>query len=409
MSTPESAPEPMPPESRPDSPAAGPRRRTGLGRFSAAGLGALAGRLPQRLRGLDQGLAGSRGIPWRGGAGPLSRLLAPLAGWRPPGGLRPWVTLASLAFVLAALFQHGRQLLALRLDLQGWLWLTLGVGLSLLSLVVNGVAWGVLMRWLGLRPRWEATVRLFISTNLRKFLPGGIWHLAGRVQTLRGPETPLDAPLPATQALVTVLLEPLIAAVAALALVTLGGWQGGLGVITLVPLMLLQPRWLLPLLERQELRKARELGLVDALAGERLAGISPALSLHGVPWLPLLAELAFVLLRFAGFAACIWAFDLQLAVDWFTWLAGFALAWTAGLVVPGAPGGLGVFEAMLLLRLGGALPEASLLAVALSYRLMVTLADLLGALLVQADERWSLSQRDALEEGQGEAAVLNRD
>jgi uncharacterized membrane protein YbhN (UPF0104 family) len=94
-----------------------------------------------------------------------------------------------------------------------------------------------------------------------------------------------------------------------------------------------------------------------------------------------------VLLRFAGFLCCVLAFDLQLNLDVFTWLAGFALAWTLGLVVPGAPGGLGVFEAVLLLRLGLVLPEAPLLAVALSYRLMVTVADLLGAGLVNLDQR----------------------
>jgi hypothetical protein len=69
------------------------------------------------------------------------------------------------------------------------------------------------------------------------------------------------------------------------------------------------------------------------------------------------------------------------------WLAGFALAWTAGLVVPGAPGGLGVFEAVLVLRLGGQVPEAPLLAVALSYRVIVTVADLLGALTARLDEQ----------------------
>ena len=40
---------------------------------------------------------------------------------------------------------------------------------------------------------------------------------------------------------------------------------------------------------------------------------------------------------------------------------------------------------MLLLRLGGSVPEAALLAVALSYRLVVTLADLLAAAGVKMD------------------------
>ena len=66
-------------------------------------------------------------------------------------------------------------------------------------------------------------------------------------------------------------------------------------------------------------------------------------------------------------------------------MAAFSLAWAAGLIVPAAPGGLGVFEAVLLLRLGSSVPEAGLLAVALSYRLVVTLADVFAAAGARAD------------------------
>jgi len=312
-----------------------------------------------------------------------------------PGGLRPWITLGSIGFVMAALLSHGRQLVQLRLDGQGWLWLVLGVGLSLFSLLINGVAWGVILRWLGLRPAWAAVVELHVATNLRKFLPGGIWHLASRVQRLRSEGAPLAAPVGTSMALVAVLLDPLVAAVAALALVPLGGWQGGLGLVCLLPLGLLLPRWLNPLLARLERRRARDLGLEEELQQElqqELAQAAPLVrssGLRGYPWPPLLAEMAFVLLRFAGFCCCIRAFDLPLGSDAPVWLAGFALAWTAGLVVPGAPGGLGVFEAVLLLRMGLTLPEAPLLAVALSYRLIVTLTDLLAAALVALDRRLS--------------------
>ena len=176
----------------------------------------------------------------------------------------------------------------------------------------------------------------------------------------------------------------------------LGGWQGGLGLVALLPLGLLNPRGLEPLLGRLERRKARDLAaeLGGELGGElddpqsvALAAAATAAPLPGYPWPPLLAELAFVLLRFAGFACCVWAFDLQLSLPWTTWLSGFALAWTVGLVVPGAPGGLGVFEAVLLLRLGGGLAAAPLLAVALSYRLVATLGDVLASLLADLDGR----------------------
>ncbi|MFM9046149.1 MAG: UPF0104 family protein [Cyanobium sp.] len=313
-------------------------------------------------------------------------------GWRLPGGLRPWITFMSLGFVMAALLSHSRQLRQYQLDLQGWLWLLLGVGCCLLSLVVSGLAWVVILRWLGLQPRPTPVVSLYISTNLRKFRPGGIWHLASRVQTLRQPNAALGAPVATSTALLAVLIEPLLAATAALALVSLGGWQGGLGALALLPLVLLLPRWLQPLLLHLERGKASQLGVEVSESMAPPAATERAGRLGAYPWAPLLAQLAFVLLRFAGFACCVWAFNLQAMVPWTTWLSGFALAWTLGLVVPGAPGGLGVFEAALLLRLALVLPEPPVLAVALSYRLVVTFADLLAAGLVDLDEKISMPE-----------------
>ena len=115
-----------------------------------------------------------------------------------------------------------------------------------------------------------------------------------------------------------------------------------------------------------------------------------------------------MLTRFGGFACCVGAFDLATSLEWGTWLAGFALAWTVGLVVPGAPGGFGVFETVLLLRLADELDEPSLLAVALSYRLVTTLADLLGAGLVSLDERWRLSLHRRSPGGAGTGRRHNR-
>lgn len=293
-----------------------------------------------------------------------------------PGGAQLWITLVSFGFLIAALQGHGRQMLQLGLDRQGWWWLLLAVGLSQLSLAANGFGLGVLLRWLGLRPRWGALLQMYLETNLRKYLPGGIWHLTTRLQRLRDIEGPLLSPASLGLSLVAVILDPLVAAVAALALVALGGWQGGLALLALLPLLMLWPRWLAPVLDRLEQRQARRMQ-IDA----PLAPTAPPLhlALAGYPLLPLLAQAGFVLLRFSGFACCIVAFNVQDTLTWTQWLAGFALAWTVGLVVPGAPGGLGVFEAALLLRLGSVAPEASLLAIALCYRVVVSLADLIAA------------------------------
>ena len=358
-------------------------------------------------------------------AAQLGRLAARAQGL--PGGASLWVGLASAGFLLAALVANGRQLQQLSIDAQGWAWLLLGLGLALLSLVVNGLAWTLGLAWLGHRPRWLPAVLLFLRSNLRKYLPGGVWHLLQRLAVLRqgdpvpgiaGAESPVAAALDLRQGLVAVLLDPVLMAVAALALVACGGWQGGLAALGLAPLLLLQPRWFRPLLLRLERRRQGQLqrqGLLadgacedgsggpggqSALEGsaELLAtGVpegplglgAPGATLQRYPLVPLLGELAFVLVRFSGFACCVLAFDAAPLLAWNQWLSGFALAWTLGLVLPGAPGGLGVFEAALLLRLGGLVPEAPLLAIALSYRLVTSLADLLGAATAELDQRWS--------------------
>ena len=255
-----------------------------------------------------------------------SRLSSGLA--QLPGGLRLWISLLSLGFLLAALVGNGQQLLMIRLEAQAWCWLALAVGVSLLSLVVNGLAWGVIAGQLGLKPRWQPLVANYLSSNLRKYLPGGIWHLAQRVQLLRQEDAPLEQPASASRALLAVLLDPLLAAIAALALVALGGWQGGLGGLALLPLLALHPRWLTPLLLRLERREAQRLDIKVNGSGQQ--------TLAATPWRSLLALLAFVLTRFAGFACCLQALELTNSLAWNDWLASFALAWTVGLVVPAA-------------------------------------------------------------------------
>ena len=360
------------------------------------------GRLEPLLRTL---VAGGRQL-----GGRFGRLAALVQGL--PGGVSLWVSLASAGFLLAALGANGRQLQQLSLDGQGWAWLLLGLGLALLSLVVNGLAWSLGLGWLGHRPRWQPTVLLFLRSNLRKYLPGGVWHLLQRLAVLRqadpGPgiavaESPVAVPLDLRQGLVAVLLDPVLMAVAALALVACGGWQGGLAALGLAPLLLLRPRWFGTLLLRLERRRQGQLQRQGWLVEEPEAPLEQARQpqslsvglgasggiLQRYPLVPLAGELAFVLVRFSGFACCVLAFDVAPLLPWNQWLGGFAFAWTLGLVVPGAPGGLGVFEAALLLRLGGLVPEAPLLAIALSYRLVTSLADLLGGATAELDQRWA--------------------
>ena len=282
-----------------------------------------------------------------------------------------WITLASLAFIAVALQKQSGQLQELSLTQEGWCLLLLGFGLTWLSILINGSAWRILLNWMGHNPDGIAIVPLFVRSNLLKYLPGGIWHFVERVRQLR----PVIGGGPA---LAGVILDPLLIVAASVLLMSFGGWQRGLVLVAPLPALLLLPRWREPLLLRLERSKAAQ--LQSAGTGElEVEGSGRG----GYPWTPFVAELVFVLVRFAGFFCCVLAFGLSASSAW-TWLAGFGLAYAVGLVVPGAPGGLGVFEATLLVRLDGTVAEAPLLAVVLSFRLISTLADVMatGALAV---------------------------
>ena len=47
--------------------------------------------------------------------------------------------------------------------------------------------------------------------------------------------------------------------------------------------------------------------------------------------------------------------------------------------MPAAPGGIGIFEAALLIRLGNIVPEAPLLVALICYRFIATLGDMMAA------------------------------
>ena len=289
--------------------------------------------------------------------------------WRSP---KLWITLASLTLIGVALVQQSAQLRQQSLDSQGWWWLLLGLGLTWLSILINGLAWRVVLGWLGSVPEDLAVVPLFVRSNLLKYLPGGIWHLVERVRLLR-------PSMGGGPALAGVILDPLLIVAASGLMLMAGGWQNGLVLLAPIPALMLLPRWREPILQRLERSKAAQL----QMAGDQPLEIEGS-GRSGYPWSPLVAELTFVVCRFSGFFCCVQAFNLAQPAP-SQWLAAFGLAYAIGLVVPGAPGGLGVFEATLLLRLGGGVSEAPLLAVVLSYRLISTLADVLAVGSFRAD------------------------
>ena len=109
--------------------------------------------------------------------------------------------------------------------------------------------------------------------------------------------------------------------------------------------------------------------------------------LRQYPLRPLLGELGFVMLRSLGFIAIVATLSPVRGESFPTLVAAFSLAWVMGLVVPGAPGGIGVFEATAIPLLSGQFPVAIVLSSVAVYRLVSVLAEVAAAGGVWAGEQ----------------------
>ena len=94
----------------------------------------------------------------------------------------------------------------------------------------------------------------------------------------------------------------------------------------------------------------------------------------------LFLEIGFVLSKFIGFYICLNTFYTTNTLNIVYLLVMFSLSWSLGLVVPTAPGGVGVFEASLLFFVGRNIPQNVILISLIYFRIISTSADLLLSL-----------------------------
>jgi hypothetical protein len=212
-------------------------------------------------------------------------------------------------------------------------------------------------------------LKIYLTTNLAKYLPGNIGHFYGRIVAVNQAGSTLEA------ATISVLLEPLLMATAALFFAILSSSFGiiqvsniGLQMVLLVAILsLIHPRILNPIVQKLSQAKARKVNLQTVHLKQYL-------------WRPLLGELGFILLRGGGFLL-IWSALAEIKLEQvLPLLSSFSFAWLMGLVIPGAPGGMGVFEATAIALLGQHnFPIGILLTTIALFRTISILAEVVGA------------------------------
>lgn len=260
------------------------------------------------------------------------------------------------------------------------------------GVMASALAWRQLLLGMGLRNSWTELCGIVSATQVGKYLPGNVAHHVGRgaLSMARGIG---PVPLLTTGLAEIALLTLASIAVGGVALMFSGrlGVLGGLGDPGIIGLVVLASALVLAGLAA--LRR-----LAPALVARfapRFSGRPELTSLPGpLPIMRAFALYALVYLVF-GVGIALMARLLLPGVGQDPWLlvAAFALAWIIGFATPGAPAGVGVREAVMLLLLSEAYAPADASATVLAIRVATTLGDL--ALLPLGWWQLRCSRRDA--------------
>jgi hypothetical protein len=256
--------------------------------------------------------------------------------------------LAGVIFVVLRLNAYAQQIDLARFNLAAWsivalLALVYGAGNLLLAR-----AWWHLLAFFEVKTKWRWACKAYGLSQLAKYVPGNIFHLAGR-QALG-----MAAGLPT---------RPLVkSAVWELGLIAIAGALFSLLTVPLVwPDLSLWLSYLLFVVVTAILFAALYKLLSSSLA------------------VALIWQMAFLVVSgLVFFGTLTLVVTPTTVLPAMTVLCGaFVIAWLVGLVTPGAPAGVGVRELVLLFLLKGVVGEADLLLAVVFGRVVTVVGDLL--------------------------------
>ena len=242
----------------------------------------------------------------------------------------------------------------------------------ILSILFNALAWKNIFIWFGKNKSKNNLISFYVVTNILKYVPGGIWHFLERYNFLKDISN-------SQLAFYSTLIEPYFMLCSSFLLASAGMIFSPLYSLLLVPLIFLNRRLIYLILRRLETIKSKTIIALkiknyENISNERIKIIS------FFPTKAFLIETLFVLSKFIGFIICLQIVNFDEQYNIFNILVIFCLSWSIGLMVPTAPGGLGVFEACFLFFIGKNIPQNIIIVSLIYFRSISTSADLLLSL-----------------------------
>lgn len=242
------------------------------------------------------------------------------------------------------------------------------LGVPLLALAWRGMLVGV-----GVHKSWRELFAILGITQFAKYVPGNVAQYVGRVGMS------LTRGIPARPLAVTLILETLLVIAAAAATCVTAGVLSRIGLATLQA-----HGWQLLLVTVLVVAAIIGLFALRRFAPAMLRRLAPryAPTLDGA-LLPTLSRMACAFVLYGTIYVAAGAGLILLArfllpdapLDYWLLISVFALAWVVGFVTPGAPGGLGVREALMVLMLTPLYTAASASVLVIALRIATTLGD----------------------------------
>jgi glycosyltransferase 2 family protein len=289
--------------------------------------------------------------------------------------LRWFILGGTLFFLLKTFKDRFAEIAHITITSQGWFFLAIAILSTLVAHIWSGWVWTWILAIFEQSLGTFKGIKVYLITNIAKYLPGNVWHFYGRISAIKQQGGSLGI------ATFCVVLEPLLMVAAALLVAMISKFLGLVETSLSFPVLLAQimaliavligihPRFLNPLLHR--LSKSKGKGETTEKA-----------QLKTYPLLPFLGEIGFVLFRGIGFLLTMMALQTVTPAQIPTLLSAFSIAWLFGLIVPGAPGGVGVFEATAIALLPQEIfPQATVLIAVALYRVISILAEAIAATL----------------------------
>ena len=250
--------------------------------------------------------------------------------------------------------------------------------ITCLSIFFNAIAWKFLLLDLKFNCANLKIIDVFICTNIYKYLPGGIWHLVNRFKIIKNE-------LRLFESVLSIILEPYLMVCAGLLIMITGDYPYYLKIILFLPSLLLFPK-IINLSHKFLLKIINGNNFLLQKLDFKLNQFKP--SDKNYPLKSLFFELLFIITRFSGFWLCLNVFTIYDDISFISCISVFCIAWIIGLIVPSAPGGLGVFESTIMLLLSNKLATEIIITSLIYYRIISTFADLSMFILFSTKKRF---------------------